>query len=61
MESFSLGKVGLFKIYGYLQALGKDNEKWKVNGECEIPSPILIVSGAKHYSIPKSLSVLGFG
>ena len=56
-----IGKVGLYKIQNYLRILGKDNEKWQVDEEVEVPSSIVLVSGAKHYSIPKSFSILGLG
>jgi len=43
-------------VYDYLREIG--DEKW-VNGI--IPSPVVILSATKHYSFPKSLSILGFG
>ena len=57
VANFSIGKVGIVEVYDYLRDLPADT-KWK-NGK--IPSPVVFLSATKHYSFPKSLSILGFG
>lgn len=57
VANFSIGKVGIVDMYDYLRDLPAD-PKWP-NGK--IPSPVVFLSATKHYSFPKSLSILGFG
>lgn len=47
-------------MYDWLRKiLKKENGTYWPDGE--IPSPVLLCSATKHYSIPKGLSLLGFG
>lgn len=59
---YTIGKAGIVRMYDYLREIPDDvtadSCKWK-NGI--IPSPIVLLSATKHYSLPKSLSILGFG
>lgn len=58
VANFSLGKVGIVEVYDYLRDFPEVDPKWK-NGK--IPSPVVFLPATKHYSFPKSLSILGFG
>ena len=55
LTEFSFQKLGWKKFYDRLeQDLAKEKGK-------EILDPIVLVSGTKHYSFPKALSILGLG
>ena len=64
VAKYSIGKAGIVSIFKWLRKIAKKNGEniWiDEDGDYSIPSPCVLASAAKHYSIPKSLSVLGFG
>lgn len=59
VAEFSIGKVGLIDIYDWLNDINqlKPEPEWK----SKIPRPKSFVSATAHYSLRKSLSILGLG
>lgn len=60
VAEFSIGKAGLSYMYDWLRDINKKTPvpEWT---DGHIPRPKIFVSATAHYSIRKSLSILGFG
>lgn len=59
VAEYSIGKAGLIYMYEWLAEINKKSPVAEWDGH--IPRPKIFVSATAHYSIRKSLSILGFG
>ena len=62
LGQFTIGKAGIPDMYNWLEDINELNpdEKWAGN-KGRVPKPKVFVAASVHYSIAKSLSILGFG
>lgn len=61
VAKFSVGKVGVMEIYEDLADINDEKPVAEWVGLKRLPKPKIFVSATAHYSIPKSLSILGLG
>lgn len=50
LSKYSIQEIGLLNVYELLN-----------NGDKKVKSPVVLVSGTRHYSFPKAISLLGLG
>ena len=60
VSPFTIGKAGIPSMHDWMEDINEvtPDEKWPKG---RIPKPKVFVSATVHYSIAKSLSILGFG
>lgn len=61
VAKFSVGKIGLISMYEDLADINVSNPVPEWSSLKRIPKPKIFVSATAHYSIHKSLSILGLG